>query len=160
MTNIVIGRDGRRRVLRDDEILADGERMVVPMQMMDAAQREVYQHSRARQTTDTRVVDARERAYLNRQIDDENAWRRPPGSYPLSASEGSYCTTDDGRPGHLARADDGLWLVCKADAAGASLTKRRDDAISSRDAVERAYREVEERDCTAWQRPIRSGVTQ
>jgi hypothetical protein len=165
MPNIVIGRDGRRRVLRDDEILADGERMVVPLQMMDAAQRAVYENSRrsrSQRTADTRLLDERDRAYADRQVDDENAWRRPPGSYPLSAGENSYCTTDEGKPGHLVRSDDNeSWLICRADAAASASpgTRRRNDAQFV-DERERAYREVEERDATAWQRPIRSGVSQ
>jgi hypothetical protein len=160
---VVDRRTGRERILEEGEIVADGETLRVPLSMMDSTQRAVFESVRRTADTRARVHDARERAYLDRQVDDENAWRRPDGAYPLSAGENSICTTNDGRPGHLQRADDGPWLVCKADAAAsASSAKARADArlVDRRAVVEAAYEEVRLRDCSAWQRPIRPGVTQ
>jgi hypothetical protein len=140
---VVVDRHGRERILDHDDLVRDGERVRVPLQMMDGVQRAVFDSTRARGTSDTqtRVVDAREEAYRLRVLDDTNAYRRPDGAYPLSAGEGSYCTTDDGGPGHLVPVESGPWLVCKSDAAAdASPAKRRNDAIPSRDAVEAASR--------------------
>jgi hypothetical protein len=166
---VVIDRYGRERVLRDGEIVGDGERLRFAMTAMDAMQRAVYEGTRAQ--WDTRVVDAREQAYRDVLVDETNAWRRPDGAYPLSAGEGNYCTFD-GRPGHLVRADNGEpWLVCRADTADAAAAKtdavaRRADALPLKDAMQRlndaraaAYAEVEARDATAWTRPITSGVS-
>jgi hypothetical protein len=161
MTVIVaVDRDGRERILGDGDLVRDGERVRVPLTMMDGVQRAVYESTRTRRTTDTRIVDAREEAYRLRLLDDTNAWRRPAGAYPLSAGEGIACSIN-GRPGRLRQAQDGSpWLVCVPDEAVASPAKRRSDAIASRDAVEDAYREVQERDCNAWKRPLGSwGIT-
>ena len=49
-------------------------------------------------------------AYRQYCADQDNAWRRPAGAYPLSAGAGNACTID-GRPGRLVK--EGDWLVCK-----------------------------------------------
>jgi hypothetical protein len=165
---VVIDRFGNERILRDGEIVGDGERLRFGMTAMDSLQRAVFESMRERRVADTRVVDARERAYRDVEIDETNAYRRPPGSYPLSAMENSYCTID-GAPGHLVPAKDGSpWLECVADEVGAA--KAKTDALPQaglplgdalarlRDAREQAYREVEARDATAWTRPIQSGI--
>jgi hypothetical protein len=168
---VVVDRYGRSRTLRDDELIADGESMRVTLPMMDAAQRAVYEGTRAWRASDVRVVDARQEAYRLSVIDDTNAWRRPPGAYPLSAGEGTPCTID-GAPGHLRQAGDGSpWLECVPDEVGAAPAKtdavsRRADAMPLKDAMQRlndaraaAYAEVEQLDATAWTRPITSGVS-
>jgi hypothetical protein len=168
----VVDRFGRRRILRDDEIISDGETLRVSLRMMDGVQRAVYDSTLASRVADVRVVDAREEAYRLCVLDDTNAWRRTAvsGGYPLSAGEGRACTVD-GRPGHLVPADDGEpWLICRPDARDALPTRRSDAMPFARSGVcssdarfvderERAYREVEERDATAWMRPITSGIS-
>jgi hypothetical protein len=169
MTDIVIDRFGNERILRDGEIVGDGERLRVGMTAMDSLQRAIYESTRA-QVADTRVVDGRPEAYRLCLIDEQNAWRRPDGAYPLSAGEGNACTLN-GEPGHLVRADDGPWLVCGADTADAAPARtdslqRRAEALLLKDAMQRlndaraaAYAEVEERDRTSWMRPITSGIS-
>jgi hypothetical protein len=157
---VVIDRYGNERPLHDGEIVGDGERIRVGMTALDSLQRAVRERA-----SDTRVVDGRPEAYRLCLIDEQNAWRRPDGAYPLSAGEGNACTLD-GRPGHLQQAKDGSpWLECVTDEVGAAPATRT-DALSHadglqrlRDAREQAYREVEARDATAWMRPITSGVS-
>jgi hypothetical protein len=168
---IVIDRHGRERVLRDDELIADGERMRTSLKMMDADQRAVYEGTRAR-VADTRVVDGRERAYRDAVTDETWAWKRAgvPDAYPLSSGEGSICTVN-GRPGHLRQAKDGSpWLECVADEVGAAPAKtdavsRRADAMSLKDALrkldavrELALEEVRLRDENSWRLAPTSGV--
>jgi hypothetical protein len=162
---VVVDRDGRSRTLRDDDLIADGERMRVTLPMMDAAQKAVAEG--------TRAWDRREQFYRDAVTDDTWAWKRAgvPDAYPLSAGENSICTVN-GRPGHLVPARDGSpWLECVADEVGAAPAKtdavsRRADALPLKDAMQRlndareaAYREIEDRDATAWQRPIASGIS-
>ena len=82
----IIDRHGKRRIDYDgDEVLADGEKLVVPLMMTDAAQREVVVFSvqdaarRANyildQETRRRIDDVREAAYQDMKSELQQAWR-------------------------------------------------------------------------------------
>jgi len=169
----------------DDELLRDGERLTVPLMMMDSMQRDLARHeiaaryvAQAATTPQRRLVadafgdsdhfalgrpgprygagvayDEREAAYRDVALRDANAWRSQPpvlpvrdaapppdGAYPLTAGEGTACTIN-GRPSTLQRQGD--WLQCVADDDDNAFT-------STGDAREAAYRDVALRDENAW----------
>jgi hypothetical protein len=161
---VIVDRFGRERIPDDDDIVRDGERVRVSMTAMDALQRSVFESRQARRRPNVRIVDARQEAYRLCVIDDENAYRRPDGAYPLSAGENTMCTIN-GRSGHLRQAKNGEpWLVWVPDQNDGSAPppsasmKRRSDARFV-DEREVAYREVEARDANAWQSPPFFGVS-
>ena len=156
----------KRRTDDDDEegkpwglrVLRDGERMRVPMTMIDSTGRSVLDDHAPRVndpaavhrpgfhvTADQAAMDRVEAAYAEVDARDANAWRNPAPVGAGSAEfvgqqEGDHCTID-GAPGHLRRA--GGELVCVPDTS-------QDDALPGEDERDRAYREVALRDENAW----------
>jgi hypothetical protein len=95
------------------KILKDGERMHVPLRMMDGLQRDIAQYFvSAGDGTDSalasyrpgyRIIDAAQRdlnAYTAYDADVQTAWQKPPSSGFVGQREGDLCTID-GAPGHL-----------------------------------------------------------
>jgi hypothetical protein len=110
----------------DDEILKDGERMFVPMRMMDGAN---ARHPRIvdaagngdlgslsrpgyRKVEDARSREAIEAAYFAYDQELQNAYRSADADDQLFGRDGDACMVD-GSPGHLKRI--GGKLVCVPD---------------------------------------------
>jgi hypothetical protein len=96
--------------------------------------------------------DAAVKAYRQYVADQANAWKKrdaqPPGSYPLSAGEGSACTVD-GRPGTLVR--EGDWLVCRpTQRTDAAPTGPVFDAAEGQRIKDAAWEEMCQRQRDAW----------
>ena len=162
----IITRDGRTR---DGDTLEDGERIRVGMTFMDSAQRAVANSFRSTKSlvvdgygnsdlyalrrpgprfpTQRTTTDARQAAYDATNKADEEAYRKPAGSYPLSAGEGNVCTIN-GQPGVLTRS--GEWLVCTpSNAQPTRQDARPPPLVEDREAV---LREVQLRDENAWRK--------
>ena len=83
----IVGADGRRRwVDRDDgEVLADGEKLVVPLMLKDTADRlsDVQRAVAASKAQDDfatlcrRAYEIKERAYLDAKAELSDAWKTP-----------------------------------------------------------------------------------
>jgi len=91
------------------------------------------------------------REYVDAQC---NAWKKrdaqPPGSYPLSAGEGSACTVD-GRPGTLVR--EGDWLVCRpTQRTDAAPTGPVFDAAEGQRIKDAAWQQMVDEQREAWRK--------
>ena len=88
-------------------------------------------------------------AYMNsRWCSDQQT--KPAGAYPLSAGEGSQCTSN-GQDGRLVR--EGDWLVCKPNRSTDALPVTGDVATIARAHAERMqalYDEVDRLDAERW----------
>ena len=76
----------------DDDVLRDGQKIVVPLNMCDSQQREVIEHFAALRLQDEarranyildretlrRIDDVREQAYLDMKSELQSAWKNPP----------------------------------------------------------------------------------
>jgi hypothetical protein len=160
----IIDKDGRERDVKG--VLPDGAALKVPMTFMDSAQRAVaktFQTSGmvtdahgdsdlhalsrpgARYPTQRTTADvARTLAYQDSEETAANAWKTPPVTPPpatacfSNAAKVGDARTVDGRAGHLRELNGGL--IFEPDA-------QHDARLDDR---ERAYREVQLRDESAW----------
>jgi hypothetical protein len=133
---------GRVKSTYEEETEADS--------MMTDAQLALHRPGYRTSTTadDSEAVKAY-REYVDAQC---NAWMKrdaqPPGSYPLSAGEGSACTVD-GRPGTLVR--EGDWLVCRpTPRTDAAPTGPVFDAAEGQRIKDAAWEEMCQRQRDAW----------
>jgi len=90
-------------------------------------------------------------AYRQYCADQDNAWRKPAGAYPLSAGTGNPCTIN-GAPGVLVK--EGDWLVCKpvSNSTDTVPTGPIYDAAEANRIKEAAWREMCAVQDQAWRR--------
>jgi hypothetical protein len=141
-----------------ENILKDGERLRVPVSMMDSLPRSrigdgLSMHRNGWRLPASSLRDSKQQRdlavlYAQRDAELENAWRE---DFP-GASEGDVCTVrgadypnDIGSPGHL-ELHEGR-LICTPDSPSAN------DARSVRDARTQAYLDYENHITSAWRTP-------
>ena len=115
---------------QDDSIVADGGRVRVRLDMMDAVQRDVAKHAPTgidparhrpgfRDSRDTAALDALEQAYRDADLADANAWQsHDEGDHPLitkkrtvpAKQEGDSCQIN-GRRGRLQMVNGDLQCI-------------------------------------------------
>jgi hypothetical protein len=154
---LIVDKYGNQREY-DGGILPDGFSVKVPMTFMDSAQRAVAKRFKRLHDARGNAVghrpgfiygdsdnDAKAQALADANREAENAWRTPPITPPPASAYyadavkvGDTCTVG-GRTGRLVQRDGGL--VCELDEQHDSA--RLDDR-------ERALREVQLRDESAW----------
>jgi len=174
----------KRRTDDDDEegkpwglrVLRDGERMRVPMTMIDSTGRSVLDSHAPRVndsasvhrpgfhlTADQAAMDERDRAYREVDLRDENAWRNPT---PTGAGSAEFVgqqqvprtptwqqvprTPTQRQEGDLCTIDGAPGHLQRVDGELVCVPDSSQDALPGEDERDRAYREVALRDENAW----------
>ena len=161
-----------REIDDDDDVLRDGQRIIVPLNMADSRQREVSEHFEYLRAEDALaqhrpgpryIVDEAVRARVEqaraegiREMCD--AWKRKPDANSESGygsgefrgqQPGDQCTIN-GAPGHLNHR-----LECVPDQRRQDAVPRVMDAATAQRIRDEAYEESVRRDENAWRGPAR-----